>query len=146
MLQCPVCQNPMAIQYNICSYDCMIADAKAHNGNIICPNGLPVSCIRYDHTMLEHEHADHKDYKFPVTVEYRGPDPGLPDWDDSYKPQSHALVYYDNQTSMAVTIYEYCYYSFELADGHCTKTGSWIDDNWFINESSLKKIKELPIE
>jgi hypothetical protein len=46
----------------------MVAAARDDGATEYRPNGLPVACIRADGALLEHEHADHPDYLFPVTV------------------------------------------------------------------------------
>ena len=53
------------------SWEARIAEARAAGAPIFQKNGLPIVCQRgFDGALLEHEHADHPDYKFPVDVEY----------------------------------------------------------------------------
>lgn len=49
-----------------------IERALAEGASVFRKNGLPIVCQRHDGALLEHEHADHPDYKFPVEVEYAG--------------------------------------------------------------------------
>lgn len=107
---------------------------------MISPNNLPISCVKFDGTMLEHEHGDHPDYKFPVTVEYRGVLPeGLDEWDCSYKPETHALIYSDG--CVAVTLYECTYGMFNLGDGGSITNKNWHKD-WFLTQSSIDEIRK----
>jgi uncharacterized DUF497 family protein len=52
-----------------------VEQAKAAGAEVFQKNGLPIACIRHDGALLEHEHADHPDYKFPVEVEYHADKP-----------------------------------------------------------------------
>jgi len=52
-----------------------VAEARAEGGIVFQKNDLPIVCIRHDGAVLEHEHADHPDYKFPVEVEFVGEKP-----------------------------------------------------------------------
>jgi len=49
--------------------------ARKEGGPIFQKNGLPIRAIRHDGALLEHEHADHPSYLFPVTVEFAGEKP-----------------------------------------------------------------------
>jgi hypothetical protein len=78
---------------------------KAGNNKVIAPNDLPICTIRgYDGALLEHEHADHPTYLFPVMAEdYNG------------DKEEHALIWTDG--TRALTLYEYCYTFFIVANG-----------------------------
>lgn len=125
---------------NYCNWDCHIVDAKKVEGVEICPNGLPIKCIKADGTMMEHEHADHPTYKFPVTIEYRGIIPENLEEHDRYDyyPQVHALIYEDGY--IAVTLYECIYYSWYLKDGSW-HGGQFSDKDWYMTQESIMKIK-----
>jgi hypothetical protein len=92
-----------------------VAEARAEGGVVFQKNGLPIVCIRHDGALLEHEHADHPDYKYPVEVEFVGEIPEFADLAEDvraferslYAPHKEALIYSDE--SIAVTLYECCY-------------------------------------
>jgi hypothetical protein len=137
---CTFCQKTIEPHVNYCNWECHIAEAKKAGGRVITPNNLPISCIKFDGTMLEHEHGDHPDYKFPVTVEYQGKLPeGLAEWDCSYKPECHALIYCDGY--IAVTLYEHTYGVFSLSDGGSITNKSWYKD-WHLTQSSIDEIRK----
>ncbi len=53
-----------------------VTEARAEGAAVFQKNGLPIRCMRgHDGALLEHEHADHPDYKFPVEVEFVGEKP-----------------------------------------------------------------------
>ena len=52
-----------------------VAAAKAEGMPVFQKNGMPIVCQRHDGALLEHEHADHPHYKFPVEVEFVGSKP-----------------------------------------------------------------------
>jgi hypothetical protein len=52
-----------------------VAEAMANGAIVFQKNNLPIVCMRSDGALLEHEHADHPDYKFPVEVEFVGERP-----------------------------------------------------------------------
>jgi hypothetical protein len=52
-----------------------VAEAKAKGVLVFQKNNLPITCMRHDGALLEHEHADHRDYKYPVKVEFIGDKP-----------------------------------------------------------------------
>jgi hypothetical protein len=55
---------------NYCSWDCHVHEfLSGDDVQIICPNALPIRCLTVTGKAMEHEHADHKDYKFPVDIE-----------------------------------------------------------------------------
>ncbi len=60
-----------------------IAEAMAEGVPVFQKNNLPIVCQRgSDGALLEHEHADHPDYKYPVEVEFVGEKP------DTFRDQS----------------------------------------------------------
>lgn len=116
---------------NYCDWKCIVNAAKRDGGKLHTPNGLPICSVKADGTMLEHEHGDHPDYKFPVEVEYVGPVEqsdfydyemvcGTKAPDDEairkYRRETHALIYTDG--TIALTMYEHCYAMWHLSDGH----------------------------
>jgi hypothetical protein len=106
---------------------------------IIAPNNLPLTVERWDGARLEHEHADHPTYMFPVEIEFKGEVPaGLPDWDTSYRNEKHALIYLDG--TVALTLYECCYYLWNLESGNNLR-GSWRSQGWRITEASRTEIQ-----
>lgn len=109
--KCPFCGNESPKYQNYCSWECMIGEAKASGGKEILPNGLPVGCISWDGTMLECEHGDHPQYKYPVSVEQ---DYGEP---IGVMVGRHALLYEDS--NVALTLYEARYWLFDLRNGKC---------------------------
>lgn len=130
----------MPAYLNFCSGDCMIDLARREGGVEIRPNGLPITCIRHDNTLLEHEHADHPNYRFPVEVEFIGTRPELPERDDSYTTETHALIYTDD--SVALTLYECTYGLFSLHDGLSISGPGWKRGEWRLSEGSLAKARE----
>jgi hypothetical protein len=52
-----------------------VAEAMARGATVFQKNNLPITCMRHDGALLEHEHADHRDYKYPVKVEFVGDKP-----------------------------------------------------------------------
>lgn len=66
------CGSEAPQSHNYCSWQCSINEAIASGGNVITPNGLPIRCIKVNGDMLECEHGDHPDYKFPVDVDWTG--------------------------------------------------------------------------
>jgi hypothetical protein len=89
--------------------------------------------------MLEIEHGDHPDYKFPVKIEYIGDHVAVSEWDDSYKPQHHALIYADR--CIAVTMYETDYYMWRLSTGVIIgSTPGFNAPNWRLTEESRAEI------
>ncbi len=135
-MNCTYCKKPCNDWMNYCGWECMKAEATAAGGRQHQPNGLPICSIKYDGEMYEHEHGDHPDYQFPVTVTYVLPRPELPEWDHSYEPQDHALIYSDG--SIALTMYECCYTLWHLRDG--SYIGGFSKD-YRLTEESLEKIR-----
>lgn len=114
-----------------------MAVAEQAGGARIAPNGLPIACVRADGTLLEHAHADHPTYVFPVTVEYVWVRKPLPEWDDSYQPQAHALVWTDG--AAVVTLYECSYSLWALSDGE--RLGAPRFGRWRLTDESIRRIR-----
>ena len=139
MLTCEWCgKENQRERWTTCSYECELEAAKKNGSKIITPNNLPVTCWRGD-TLLEHEHADHPTYMFPVIMEYFGEIPELEEYDQwSYQPQSHALIYTDG--CIAVTLYE-CVFAVVYLRNNKVEHGSlWKNEKWRLKEESLKKV------
>jgi len=143
-----------------------IEEAKAAGGKVITPNNLPIRSIKNDWTMLEHEDGDHPDYKFPIEIEFCGPEENDPAayYGDLVYPASkadaemmrhetHAVIYTDG--FIVVTLYECCYNMFvlknrkvKLSNGNSIEAkglclGGFLNKyEWKITEESLKYIKE----
>lgn len=141
MKHCVGCGRFVKSYTNYCSWECSVALAKRSGGKVIAPNNLPIKCIKFDNTMLEHEHADHPDYKFPVSIEYAGELPSNLSYEDKldYEKCEAALIY--NDRSIAITIYECCYDMFSLRSGKHIGGDSW-DKNWRLSKTSIDKILE----
>lgn len=138
--QCAGCGKSIPAEVNYCNFGCVIESAKRDGGEVIAPNGLPIACVRADGTMLEHEHADHVDYKFPVTAQYIGERVPLPEWDTSYENEVHALIY--ASTYIALTIYECCYSIWGLPNGVCL--GGFTErKKWRLTAESIAKIADF---
>lgn len=137
MKLCENCGKPTPIHANYCDWKCHVELAEKHGGSKIVPNGLPILCVKADGTMMEHESADHPTYKFPVDIEFIGIHEPLPDWDDSYQPQCHALIYTDG--NIALTMYEHSYAMWRLCDGRHMYGRMW-DPRWRLTQESIEKI------
>lgn len=124
----------------------MVKEAKGLGGKVVCPNGLPIRCIRYDHTMLEHEHADHPNYKFPVVAEYikdieevtHRDEDGSILWCSS--PQTHALIYSDDD--VALTLYEYCHAMWSVRTGELLYGSLWDKGAWRFSKESMELLRK----
>lgn len=133
---CLFCKTPTEIA-NFCSWGCHVNEAKRQGGKVIAPNGLPIKCVKADGTMLEHEHADHPDYRFPVVIEYVGErDPGA--YEEEYCPEVHALIY--NDPYVAITLYEHCYSIWSLINGEPFFKG--YNQGWRLTDEAITKIKK----
>lgn len=140
---CKFCGNPNENMY-YCNWGCIVQEAKELGYKEVLPNNLPVRCITAG-KLLECEHGDHKDYKFPVRVDYKKQDavsePDSDDPDDAWRPsyETHALIYEDGY--IAVTLSECCYYSWYLRNGEChgAKYGK---DDLVLSQESIQKIKD----
>ena len=151
---CVNCGKEAPWGHNYCDWDCHV-DAARKNGYVeYLPNGLPIRCLNAQGLMLEHEHGDHPDYVFPVDVDFVGEiDDGdreeyreifdkVSPTDENirvYKGEDHALIYTDG--SIAVTIYECCYYLWIVRDGTCRGAPEWMRLNeWKLSEQSRLRI------
>ena len=132
-------------------WDERVGKLKAEGAKVFSPNGLRICCIRHDGALLEHEHADHPTYKFPVTVDYVGKDPdfgmlvnGLgehhlpePDMLEGMKHEDHGVIYIDGW--LVITLYECCYFLWTLGRGRCAASPSWYDqEDWRLSPESLE--------
>jgi len=102
--------------------------------------------------MLEHEHGDHPDYKFPVEIEYVGAvdsdmhadyemmcsKAGTEEEVRDFQKQTHALIYTDG--SVALTMYECCFAMWYLRKGECGGGSLWKSKYWKLSDSSREKI------
>ncbi len=136
MCKCKYCQNNCPNSQNYCSFQCMVDEAKDNGCKIHCPNGLPIGCLMADGTMLECEHGDHPDYKFPVHAIWIGEeeeDPILTQFND----ERHALLYCDE--FIALTLGEARYALWHLSSGRAlTKS----HENLQLSDESLEKIRK----
>jgi len=144
MKTCSHCKVEVADHLNYCSWDCQVAEAKEAGGTVFTPNDLPISCIRADGTMLENEHGDHRDYKFPVVTEYIGPPPPPPEEQEpgilyENHPETHALIYTDG--CVAITLYECCYAMWHVKDGSLGGGALWKKGEWKLSETAIAEIK-----
>lgn len=101
---------------------------------VIAPNGLPITCWRANGNELEHPHADHPTYRFPVDVEWTG----VFSESDECHTETHALIYTDD--FIALTIYECCYAVWSLADGH-GQGALWKRREWRLTQEARAKIR-----
>ena len=139
--ECTFCGQEIEDHLNFCSWDCAIEAANAAGGSTIAPNNLPVTCIKFDNTMLEHEHADHEGYKFPVIVEYTGTDFAAND-DLRFRYESHALLH--TCGNAVLTIYESTYFIWRLDDGRYLGGGACCyNSDWKLTSESLKKVQSI---
>jgi len=154
---CPACGKEPPQYHNYCNWECHVDHAKKLGGVVHCPNGLPIRCITRDNLMIECEHGDHPDYKFPVTVVYVGNDPKadfqVMHGDGAVEPMSdemardrmqetHALIYTDG--TIALTMYECGYGLWSLRDGRFISGPSWMRGDIFrLSDESMAKVKEL---
>lgn len=152
MIKCSFCGKENEYT-NFCNNNvCHIEYCRSQGGKEYLPNGLPIKCITADGLMLEHEHGNHKDYKFPLKVEYIGP----VNWDEAnedlpifgfevneknyckFKSESHALIYTDG--SVALTMFECNYAQFSVRTGKMIggSLGHWNDFGKFNSEKLYK--------
>ena len=142
---CGGCGKEPPQYFNYCTWECHIAEARKNGGREHLPNGLPIRSITRDWTMIEHEHGDHPDYKFPVDIQWHGPpeevidrnDDGSVMFDDSER--THALLFADD--AIALTLYECNYTLWRLVDG-TLHGGPYHEGPWRLSEESLTKIRE----
>ena len=157
MKRCLACDKQVEDYLNYCDWDCHVEAAKQAGGVMHCPNGLPVRCITRDNLMIECEHGDHPDYKFPVTLQYTGTNPQedfqVMHGDGTIEPMSdemardrmqetHALIYTDG--SIALTMYECGYGLWSLRDGKFLSGPAWMSGGLFrLTDESLEKVRSL---
>jgi len=152
---CPVCNKKLSEYVNYCSWDCHIEQAKLEGGKVHTPNGLPIKCIKWNNLMLEHEHGDHSDYKFPVKIEYVGNkfpteeeqhlEKGrlyTPEEMKAYNCETHAFIYSDGY--VAVTVSECCYAMWNLHTGECMGGSTfWTKQTYKLTQDSVDKLNEF---
>jgi hypothetical protein len=152
---CTHCGKDAPQHNNYCSWECNVRQARALGGKIINPNiELPIACIRGD-MLLEHEHADHPDYKFPVNVDYIGKivTEDITEHEEcfgnkadearvrEFRGETHALIYSDGY--VAVTTYEHCYAMWHLRNGMLAGGSLWKMGEWKLSKESSEKIRAL---
>lgn len=137
--ECECCGKTNETEGNLsCTIECAVELFKRAGAKVIAPNNLPITCFS-DHAIMEHEHADHPTYMFPVTFEYFGEVPELEEWDVfSYQPETHALIYTDG--CIAVTLYEYVFAVCYLRENEIKHGSLWKDEKWRLTASSLEKV------
>lgn len=95
------------------SWDERVAAARLAGARVVTPNNLPISVIAANReggpALLEHEHADHPEYKFPVLTTYleRLTADGAATRVFTVV-NDHALVFSDGQ--MVMTLFEMRYF------------------------------------
>jgi hypothetical protein len=143
MKACLGCGKEVEPYLNFCSWECHIDLTKREGGKVHCPNGLPIRCITRDGLMIECEHGDHPDYKFPVVAQYVGSDPNkFKDEHHDSSTELHALIYTDGV--VALTIYECCYTLWSVSDGSVLREHLWYKKGeWRLNLLSLTQIQEF---
>lgn len=131
----------------------MVAEAQATGAAVIAPSGLPIASIRHDDVTMEHEHADHPTYLFPVVAEYCGSDPLYFMWytsGDTLVPMTsaeieanrtevHALIYTDG--NVAVTLYECQFAMWYVASGKLAG-GHAAPGTWKLTAESIEKVRD----
>lgn len=151
---CQHCKKPCEKHHNYCSWACHIESAKAVGGVAHTPNGLPITTVRRDGNMYEHEHGDHPDYKFPVRVNYVGKldtdeveeiestfgRPVTEEEARKFRGEVHALIYTDG--SIALTMYECCYALWYLRKGTIGGGSMWKTGEWVLNPEDQKAIQD----
>jgi hypothetical protein len=140
--RCKYCRKPVEPHCNYCDWDCQVADARKMGAREHLPNGLPVKCIAArsggsdaNAMLLEHEHGDHPDYKFPVQAEWTGPDDEWTD-DPRGKRETHALIYTDS--FIAVTMHDAGYAMWLLRKGGVQVGGR--DPHWRLTAASRDEV------
>lgn len=135
---CKNCNGPCPEHNNFCSWRCHIELAKKNGGVVHTPNGLPILCITNNNMMVECEHGDHTDYKFPVIAEYFGKvNTEKEDHDISDHNLTLALIY--NDDSIALTIYE-CSYIIWAITGRLIRGPDWLGKSFRLSEKSITDI------
>lgn len=162
MGNCIVCGNEFTLgaswpveEEKLCAmWECKVEFLKRAGNLVIAPNGLEITCINADGTLLEHEHANHKDYKFPIAVEVTDKEL-LQEYFEDYtiggllKPGTtiedfpfeewHAVIYTDG--SVVVTLFECSYSIWSAGDGECL--GGYCErGKWKIADKSLAMLEK----
>ena len=88
---------------------------------------------------MSHEHEGRPTFLFPVVAEYIGERGPLPEWDRSYEPESHALIYTDG--CVALTLYEYVYATWSARTGEFWSGKLWRKGELRLANESLAAIK-----
>ena len=114
---CDHCGKPAPEHQRACSWDCIVAKARANGAREHLPNGLPPAGLRYDGSggmvLVECDGGDHPTYLFPVEALRTDLPP-----DHKYRVETHALIYTDG--CVAVTLSEHQYYAWHPRnDGEC---------------------------
>lgn len=160
-MNCPKCGKEVLKYHNYCSdMKCVREMVLEGGGKEYLPNGLEIGCIRHDGLMLECEHGDLVDYKFPVLIEYIG-EIDQDDYNDFNivnrgefeateenvrlnMVERHALLF--TNYSIAVTMYETCSAAWALSSkttaGICLGGDLWKPNDWKISTESLEKISK----
>ena len=107
-----------------------VRSALEAGGTLLAPTGGEPRVIKADGTLMEHEHADHPDYKFPVKVARQSNSRPL-HWEE------HAFVFSDG--SVALTLFEYCYALWHLRTGRFIGGSLWNSD-FFLSAESIRRI------
>lgn len=155
---CAYCGKLAPYSANYCSFGCHVEDARKLGGPVITPNKLPICVIRgFDGALMEHEHADHPTYIFPVKAEYAGllteadrddyssmtgnfDEPVPDDLVRRWKRETHALIYTDG--AVAVTLYECCFAMFHVKDkGELAGGSLWKPKEWRLSAEDVTKIE-----
>jgi hypothetical protein len=136
-INCIHCGKETVDYRNYCNWICMVDSAKAQGGKEYLPNNLPVRCITADGTMLEIEHGDHKDYKFPVEAQYIGVrEPDALEYE--YGNEMLAVIYADD--SITLCLYECTYSIFYIETGNAL-CGYHREGEWKLTDKSIENLK-----
>lgn len=136
MKKCANCDQEIPSYQNYCDWNCHVSRVRKEGGRDHLPNGLPVRCITRDQLLIECEHGDHPDYKFPVEV---GRERFLERDDERKFNDIHAFIYSDG--TIALTMYECNYAVWSLRDGMILHGPAWTRGQRLTDES-LKQIRE----
>jgi hypothetical protein len=131
---------------NFCDWDCHVKYSESIGMEKLCPNNLPITCI--GDKMMEHEHADHPNYQYPIRIKNPGEEKDeLIDKDGNVvgvynnSNQAHALIF--NDGNLAITIYECRYYIWNVCQnkyvGGLRGIDSLYKDAYIVNIELLKK-------
>lgn len=142
IIKCSFCGKESQ-SINFCNWDCHIKYGELIGLEKVCPNNLPITCI--GSKMMEHEHADHPNYQFPImiknpseeTEEVLDADNNVVGTYDSSN-QIHAVIFYND--SLLITLYECRYYFWSVAKNKYVGGLSGFDASYkdaFIVETNL---------